>query len=63
MSSRDSSSVRGSPLTTLAVKNAAITWAASYGVATGNSATTFNPWGNCNRAATVTFLYRLTHLD
>ncbi|MBQ1515908.1 MAG: S-layer homology domain-containing protein, partial [Lachnospiraceae bacterium] len=43
--------------------DAAITWAASYGVATGNSATTFNPWGNCNRAATVTFLYRLTHLD
>ena len=36
----------------------AVTWAASEGVTTGTSATTFSPDNDCTRAQIVTFLYR-----
>ncbi|MBR0105937.1 MAG: S-layer homology domain-containing protein, partial [Lachnospiraceae bacterium] len=40
--------------------NTAITWAVEQGLTTGwTSDNTFRPWGYCNRAAAITFLWRL----
>ncbi len=39
----------------------AIRWAASYGIATGYSDGTFRPWNPCNRAAILTFFWRMSN--
>lgn len=39
----------------------AIRWAVGKGITSGTSATTFSPYASCNRAETVTFLYRYTN--
>ena len=36
----------------------AISWGSANGILTGYIDNTFRPWNDCNRAATVTFLYR-----
>ncbi|MBQ1516529.1 MAG: S-layer homology domain-containing protein, partial [Lachnospiraceae bacterium] len=41
---------------------AAISWAAGYGITTGYSDNTFRPWNTCNRSQVVIFLYRMEHL-
>ena len=43
--------------------NAAINWAASYGITTGWDDGTFRPWNQCNRAAVMSFLYRMANLE
>lgn len=41
----------------------AVRWAASKGITTGTSATTFSPNKGCTRAEIVTFLYRSNHTE
>ena len=36
----------------------AISWAVEQGIVNGYDDGTFRPWAPCNRAQTVTFLYR-----
>ena len=48
-----------SDLTGISDFDQAITWASQKGIVTGWSDNTFRPWNTCNRAAVVTFLWRL----